>query len=41
MKGKFDNWMFGCDVLPGCMPLETAFSKPTEEIKLHPNTRDY
>ena len=32
MKGKFDNWMFGCDVCQDVCPWN-RFSKPTTEIK--------
>ena len=35
MKGKFDNWMFGCDVCQDVCPWN-RFSKPTKEIELQP-----
>ena len=35
MKGKFDNWMFGCDVCQDVCPWN-RFSKPTNEIKFTP-----
>lgn len=35
MKGKFDNWMFGCDVCQDVCPWN-RFSKPAEEIKFTP-----
>ncbi len=35
MKGKFDNWMFGCDVCQDVCPWN-RFSKPTHEIKFSP-----
>lgn len=35
MKGKFDNWMFGCDVCQDVCPWN-RFSKPTTEIKFTP-----
>ena len=35
MKGKFDNWMFGCDVCQDVCPWN-RFSKPTGEIKFTP-----
>ncbi len=35
MKGKFDNWMFGCDVCQDVCPWN-RFSKPTAEINFTP-----
>ena len=35
MKGKFDNWMFGCDVCQDICPWN-RFSKPNSEIKFTP-----
>lgn len=35
MKGKFDNWIFGCDVCQDVCPWN-RFSKPTNEIKFKP-----
>ena len=35
MKGKFDNWMFGCDVCQDVCPWN-RFSKPTTEIQFSP-----
>ena len=35
MKGKFDNWMFGCDVCQDVCPWN-RFSKPTSEINFNP-----
>ncbi len=35
MKGKFDNWMFGCDVCQDVCPWN-RFSKPTHEIQFTP-----
>ena len=35
MKGKFDNWMFGCDVCQDVCPWN-RFSKPTNEINFSP-----
>ena len=35
MKGKFDNWMFGCDVCQDICPWN-RFSKPTNEINFTP-----
>ena len=35
MKGKFDNWMFGCDVCQDVCPWN-RFSKSTNEIQLQP-----
>ena len=35
MKGKFDNWMFGCDICQDVCPWN-RFSKPTEEIEFTP-----
>ena len=35
MKGKFDNWMFGCDVCQDVCPWN-RFSKPNSEIKFAP-----
>ena len=35
MKGKFDNWMFGCDVCQDVCPWN-RFSKSTKEIELQP-----
>ena len=35
MKGKFDNWMFGCDVCQDVCPWN-RFSKSTEEINFTP-----
>ncbi len=35
MKGKFDNWMFGCDVCQDVCPWN-RFSKPTHEINFTP-----
>jgi epoxyqueuosine reductase len=37
MKGKFDNWMFGCDVCQDVCPWN-RFSKPGTEIKFTPIT---
>ena len=34
-KGKFDNWMFGCDVCQDVCPWN-RFSKPTSEINFTP-----
>ena len=35
MKGKFDNWMFGCDTCQDICPWN-RFSKPTTEINFTP-----
>ena len=35
MKGKFQNWMFGCDVCQDVCPWN-RFSKPHKEIKFNP-----
>jgi len=35
MKGKFDNWMFGCDICQDVCPWN-RFSKPTNEINFTP-----
>ena len=35
MKGKFDNWMFGCDTCQDVCPWN-RFSKPTTEINFTP-----
>jgi epoxyqueuosine reductase len=35
MKGKFDNWMFGCDTCQDVCPWN-RFSKPNTEIKFTP-----
>jgi len=35
MKGKFDNWMFGCDTCQDVCPWN-RFSKPNSEIKFNP-----
>lgn len=35
MKGKFDNWMFGCDICQDVCPWN-RFSKPTAEISFTP-----
>lgn len=35
MKGKFNNWMFGCDVCQDVCPWN-RFSKPTNEINFTP-----
>jgi len=35
MKGKFDNWMFGCDICQDVCPWN-RFSKPTNEIEFTP-----
>ena len=35
MKGKFDNWMFGCDVCQDICPWN-RFSKPHQEINFTP-----
>ncbi len=35
MKGKFDNWVFGCDVCQDVCPWN-RFSKPTSEIQFEP-----
>jgi epoxyqueuosine reductase len=35
MKGKFDNWMFGCDVCQDVCPWN-RFSKPSNEISFTP-----
>jgi epoxyqueuosine reductase len=35
MKGKFDNWTFGCDTCQDVCPWN-RFSKPTEEIAFSP-----
>ena len=35
MKGKFDNWMFGCDVCQDVCPWN-RFSHPTNEIRFKP-----
>jgi epoxyqueuosine reductase len=36
MKGKFDNWMFGCDVCQDVCPWN-RFSTATKEIELQPS----
>ena len=35
MKGKFDNWMFGCDVCQDVCPWN-RFSSPTSEVNFSP-----
>lgn len=35
MKGKFDNWMFGCDICQDVCPWN-RFSKPHSEIEFEP-----
>jgi epoxyqueuosine reductase len=35
MKGKFDNWLFGCDVCQDVCPWN-SFSKPTNEKRFEP-----
>ena len=35
MKGKFDNWIFGCDICQDVCPWN-RFSKPTNEIEFTP-----
>jgi epoxyqueuosine reductase len=35
MKGKFENWMFGCDICQDVCPWN-RFSEPTKEIALTP-----
>lgn len=35
MKGRFDNWMFGCDICQDVCPWN-RFSKPTNEIEFTP-----
>lgn len=35
MKGKFENWMFGCDICQDVCPWN-RFSKPTTEIEFTP-----
>ena len=35
-KGKFDNWMFGCDICQDVCPWN-SFSKPTQEPHFQPN----
>ncbi|MFT3946282.1 MAG: 4Fe-4S double cluster binding domain-containing protein [Agriterribacter sp.] len=35
MKGKFDNWMFGCDVCQDVCPWN-RFSTPTNETQFAP-----
>jgi epoxyqueuosine reductase len=35
MKGKFDNWMFGCDVCQDVCPWN-RFSSPTSEVNFNP-----
>jgi epoxyqueuosine reductase len=35
MKGKFENWMFGCDICQDICPWN-RFSKPTNEIEFTP-----
>jgi epoxyqueuosine reductase len=35
MKGKFDNWLFGCDVCQDVCPWN-RFSKPNTEIQFNP-----
>jgi epoxyqueuosine reductase len=35
MKGKFDNWMFGCDICQDVCPWN-RFSKPNHEIEFTP-----
>ena len=35
MKGKFDNWMFGCDICQDVCPWN-RFAKPHQEIKFEP-----
>ena len=35
MKGKFENWMFGCDICQDVCPWN-RFSKPTNEIEFTP-----
>ena len=35
MKGKFNNWMFGCDVCQDVCPWN-RFSKPTKELQFTP-----
>lgn len=38
MKGKFDNWMFGCDVCQDVCPWN-RFSKPNKEARFTPDPK--
>ena len=37
VKGKFENWIFGCDICQDVCPWN-RFSKPHHEQKFEPNT---
>ncbi|HPM30485.1 MAG TPA: tRNA epoxyqueuosine(34) reductase QueG [Chryseolinea sp.] len=37
VKGKFENWIFGCDICQDVCPWN-KFSKPSSESRFHPNT---
>jgi epoxyqueuosine reductase len=37
VKGKFDNWIFGCDICQDVCPWN-RFSKPHQEPQFNPNT---
>lgn len=40
LKGKFDNWIFGCDICQDVCPWNKKFSEPTFIKEFYPQTKE-
>jgi epoxyqueuosine reductase len=41
LKGKFDNWIFGCDICQNVCPWNIKFSQLTTDSDFHPKNKEF
>jgi epoxyqueuosine reductase len=41
LKGKFDNWIFGCDICQDVCPWNIKFSQLTTDSDFHPKNKEF